>query len=196
MTEKCSIALFPLRTVLIPGGLISLKVFEPRYLSMVAKCMRSQQGFGVVLIREGSTASKVVTLHEVGTLAHIIDFDQLEDGNLGILCSAEARFRIIRYWLQADQLLMADVELLPETVPAVLPKKYPEMKVVLQRFLRNQKYEGHFSDRGPETEDTRWVSYRLMEYLALSHEVAQELLEMNMADRLQRLEWMLRDYFE
>ena len=51
------IALFPLHTVLFPGGPLPLRIFETRYTDMVRRCMREQQPFGVVMIQEGDEAA-------------------------------------------------------------------------------------------------------------------------------------------
>ena len=84
VTRLMSIPLFPLRTVLFPGGTLPLRIFEPRYVDMVRWCMREAQGFGVVLLREGSDVldakdpdghEQAPQIFDVGTLAQIIDFD-------------------------------------------------------------------------------------------------------------------------
>src|SRR5580698_5521108 len=89
-----SLSLFPLRAVLFPGGLLPLRIFEPRYLDMIGECMRSASAFGVILIRAGGETGAVTALAEIGTSAQVVDFDQREDGLLGILCRGGRRFRL------------------------------------------------------------------------------------------------------
>jgi Lon protease-like protein len=92
------IPLFPLNTVLFPGGPLPLRIFETRYTDMVRRCMREQSGFGVVMIQAetaagpGPETDKLARTAETGTLATIVDFNQLSDGLLGITCIGGSRF--------------------------------------------------------------------------------------------------------
>ena len=74
--EVRELPLFPLNMVLFPGGPLPLKIFEPRYLDMVSRCMREQSGFAVVLVNEGEEASIATSFAATGTEAHIVDFDE------------------------------------------------------------------------------------------------------------------------
>ena len=76
--------LFPLNTVLFPGGLLPLRIFEPRYVDMVGRSMREGTPFGVIPIRSGPEAGGVVETAEIGTTVRIVDFSKLPDGLLGI----------------------------------------------------------------------------------------------------------------
>ncbi len=102
--ERQRIALFPLHTVLFPGGPLPLRIFETRYTDMVRRCTREQQPFGVVLIQEGEEAGPVATTATVGCSARIADFYTLQDGLLGIACVGERKFRVQRVWRDADGL--------------------------------------------------------------------------------------------
>ena len=79
------IPLFPLHTVLFPGGLLPLKIFEARYIDMVSECLRNDSGFGVCLIRQGHEVGQAAITRSVGTYARIMDFQQYPDGLLGIM---------------------------------------------------------------------------------------------------------------
>ena len=87
------VALFPLNTVLFPGGPLPLRVFEPRYLDMISRCMKEDAPFGVLLIRDGHEAGPATT-HHVGTLARVTDWYQGSDGLLGITAIGTERFRL------------------------------------------------------------------------------------------------------
>ncbi len=89
-----TIPLFPLNTVLFPGQLLPLHIFEARYRQMIGECMRLSQPFGVVLIREGDEIGETAEPFDVGTTAHIIQAEQLKDGRMNIVCVGKARFRI------------------------------------------------------------------------------------------------------
>jgi uncharacterized protein len=100
---------FPLRTVLFPGTALRLRIFEPRYLDMVSRCLREDVGFVVVLIRAGSEVGPATT-HEIGTLARIADWDRMSDGLLGITARGVERVRLHASRRQPDGLLLAQAE--------------------------------------------------------------------------------------
>src|SRR5688572_24277878 len=88
--------LFPLNTVLFPGGPLPLRIFEPRYVDMVRACMRDGAPFAVMMIRSGREvgAGAVASMATIGTAARIVDFDQLPDGLLGIVCEGAQKVRV------------------------------------------------------------------------------------------------------
>jgi len=94
--SAAELALFPLGTVLFPGGPLRLRIFEPRYLDMVRRCLKESRAFGVVLILEGEEAGAAASVATTGTNARVVDFDALPDGLLGIDCLGEQRFRVAR----------------------------------------------------------------------------------------------------
>ena len=90
------IPLFPLGTVLFPGGPLPLRIFEARYIDLVRRCMREGSGFGVVLILDGTEAGDTpAQICDVGTYARIVDFSGEPGGLLGIEARGERRFRIL-----------------------------------------------------------------------------------------------------
>src|SRR5690554_6125759 len=107
--------LFPLQTVLLPGGRLALRVFEPRYLDMVARCLRETNRFGVVAIRDGAEVGAATT-HDYGTSAEIVDWDQGPQGMLGIVAAGREPFRLVASRRQADGLYVGTVEWL-DVVP-------------------------------------------------------------------------------
>src|SRR5215472_14441288 len=97
------LALFPLNTVLFPGGALPLRIFETRYLDMVSRCLKEGQGFGVCLIREGAETG-AAKIHMAGTLAEIGDWSRGEDSLLHILVRGTRRFRVSALRQQPDGL--------------------------------------------------------------------------------------------
>jgi Lon protease-like protein len=89
--------LFPLNTVLFPGQVLPLHIFEPRYREMIADCLASDRTFGVVFIREGSEVGDTSIPHQVGTTAVIQEVEHLPDGRMNILTLGQERFRLERY---------------------------------------------------------------------------------------------------
>jgi Lon protease-like protein len=96
--------LFPLNTVLFPGQLLPLHIFEPRYRQMIAECHQANTPFGVVLIRAGQEVGSNAVPHEVGTTAKIVQLEKFPDGRYNILCAGDARFKILRTHLDKPYL--------------------------------------------------------------------------------------------
>jgi Lon protease-like protein len=89
-----TLALFPLNTVLFPGQLLPLHIFEPRYKQMIGECIQHGRPFGVVLIRSGDEVGAAAEPYQVGTTAHIVQVEHTTDERMNILCVGNARFRI------------------------------------------------------------------------------------------------------
>jgi Lon protease-like protein len=191
MSGGVEIALFPLNTVLFPGGSLPLRIFEARYIDLVRACMRTGSGFGIVLIVEGVEAGGPVSTSEVGTYARIIDFSQQPDGVLGIHAVGERRFRILARRRARDGLNLADVEWLPDEPQVELPGEFAELVPALDVAL-DQMGEPH-SARERRPHDASWVSGRLAELLPVPAEHKQHCLELD--DPLERLRY-LRPMFE
>ena len=194
-TASQELPLFPLKTLLFPGGVLPLRIFEPRYLDMVSACLRTDGGFGVVAIHEGREAGgQPTSIHPVGTLARIMDFDALDDGLLGITCLGVQRLRVIGHRLQPDQLLLGQVLWLPDD-PALPPLPGHEpLARVLRDLLKNAELASYARFLAPDWEDAAWIGNRLAELLPLPLHTRQALLEMN--DPRQRLDVLLAIFQE
>jgi len=175
--EASVIALFPLHTVLFPGGPLPLRIFETRYTDMVRRCMREQQPFGVVLIQEGDEAGPVATTATIGCSARIADFYTLKDGLLGISCVGERKFRVLRVWRAADGLNMGEVDWLEPEPARALPGEYARLGATVRCAVdelsqQYQHVEKHF-------DDAAWVGARLTELLPIELNDKQVLLELD-----------------
>jgi uncharacterized protein len=182
---SASIPLFPLHTVLFPGGPLRLRIFEPRYLDMVSRCMREDCGFGVALIIAGQEAGAARTV-EIGTLARIVDFEQLDDGLLGITARGERRFRIVHVHQESDGLNVCQVEWRADEARAEVPPQHAVLAELLQRAI--EQIGPAYGELTPAYDDATWVSMRLAEILPLAPIERQELLELN--DGPERLQWL------
>ncbi len=174
--------MFPLNTVLFPGGPLPLRIFEARYLDMISERLRIGEPFGVLLIREGDEAGRAST-YSIGTLARITDWYQGSDGLLGITAIGEQRFRLLSAERMPDGLNVGDVELLPEEPPTPLPEEYQGVAKILADVLDDlgRLYE----DLERRYDDAGWVSYRFVEILPIDLEQKQACLEHS--DPLERL---------
>lgn len=180
--EVRELPLFPLQAVLFPGGPLPLRIFEPRYLDMVSRCLREQSGFAVVLIGEGEEPAGSVSFAATGTEARIVDFDRLQDGLLGIRCIGRERVRVIEAWREADGLNRGRVLDVPADPLLPLPQEQAWLGEVVRRALPEA---GDTYDQVERREDAAWVGNRLAEMLPISLADRQALLEMT--DPIERL---------
>jgi Lon protease-like protein len=187
MADDSIIPLFPLHTVLFPGGPLPLRIFETRYTDMVRRCMREQLPFGVLMIEEGDEAGDVATTAAVGCSARIADFGTLADGLLGISCIGERRFRVERVWREADGLNMGAVEWIAPGAIVALPEEYSRLAATVRRALG--ELEEHYQHVERRFDDADWVGNRLAELLPIELADKQALLEID--DPLARLDALL-----
>lgn len=180
---RVELPLFPLSTVLFPGGPLLLRIFEPRYLSMVSRCMREGHGFGVVLIDSGSEvgAARFVS---TGTIAEIVDWHRQRDGLLLIVAEGRDRFSVASWRQQPDGLYVGELELLASEPALALPDEFAYLRELLEVRLEN--LGAQFGRAARSYDDATWLGYRLSEVLPLSAVKKQALLELD--DPRQRLE--------
>ena len=185
--SRLHIPLFPLHAVLFPGGVLPLRLFEPRYLDMVSECLRRDSPFGVCLIRAGHEVGAAADTYAIGTLAHIRWFERRDDGLLGIHVEGGQRFRILHRTVQPDQLIRAEVALLAPEPACAVPADCTPLVPLLQGILDQLAFPYAKLER--RYEDAAWLGARLTELLPLKLELKQYLLQMD--DPLARLERLL-----
>lgn len=167
------IFIFPLHTVLYPGGILPLKIFEQRYIEMTKICLRDNRPFGICQIREGRETGTPALPEPIGCLATIAQWDMPQGLFQLIVCGGE-RFRIIESRVAANGLISAQVELLPsESAGAEMDITCCEvLKVVIDKV-------GAANFPAPiRLDDPAWVAYRLAEILPVDAAVKQRLLEL------------------
>jgi uncharacterized protein len=170
--EAAALPLFPLQTVLFPGGRLPLRVFEQRYLEMAKACLRDGTPFGVCLIREGREVGEPALPEDVGCTARIVDWDMPQLGLLQVVAHGERCF--------------AQVEMLAEAGDAPLDAGADLCARVLRRIV--EAAPAGLVDTPPRYDSAAWVSARLAELLPLSLASRQRLLEMDEPrDRLEIL---------
>lgn len=190
MTATQELPLLLLNTVLFPGGILTLRIFETRDLDMVSACLRANSGFGIVSVHESRKADKtLIGFRTVGTLARIVDFDQLEDGLLGITCRGMQRFRVVSHRLQPDLLPLGQVLWLPDD-PMLPPLPSHELLVrILRDLLEHEEMAFYARFLTPDWENAAWIGNRLAEFMSLPLPTQQALLEMT--EPQQRLDILL-----
>ena len=175
-TASSTLALFPLRTVLVPGAALGLRVFEPRYLDLVRDCGHSGEGFGVCMIIDGEEAGAVSATAAFGTEARIEDFGTGEDGLLTLRVRGRRRFRVQRTRVRDNGLIVADVGWRDPEPDDELHPEHAVLGQVLDHIL--QQLGGEHADAAPAClDDAAWVGWRLVELLPLADRQRQALLQ-------------------
>ncbi len=174
------IPLFPLGTVLFPGGRIPLKIFETRYVDMVSRSMRESAPFGIVGIISGREVGLTPECHRVGTTATIESWDQGADGLLHIVALGAEVFEIVEFSVANDGLALADVTLRTATPSGQVPLKFAPLRQLLQEIYERQ------ADLAPPLpwlwDDADWIAYRLAEIMPVPIEQRVEALGMSGAE--------------
>lgn len=181
------LALFPLNLVLFPGGLLPLRIFEPRYQRMVSECLRREEPFVVAAILDGGPeAGGVASTAGSGTLARIVDWERLDDGLLGLLCDGQERVVLGAVETEQDQLLRAEVIRQPAAAAQPLPADLAWTAALLDRLL--QRIGDPFDRLRAAEPNADHVAGRLTELMPLPISEKQALFEMEDAvERLRRL---------
>ncbi len=176
------IPLFPLHTVLFPGGMLPLKVFEQRYVEMTKACLRDDAPFGVCLIREGSEVAHRgddagPVFFPIGTMAHVTAWDVPQVGILHLATRGGARFRVERHERTASGLAVGEVVPLPaEPKVALTPAQAPLARLL--EAVAARAGPGRFPPDG-DFDDASFVGYRLAELLPLPLPIKQTMLEVS-----------------
>ena len=185
------VPIFPLNTVLFPGGLLPLRVFEARYMDMARDCLKRDAPFGVCLIREGSEVGAPAVPEAIGCLAKIIECDMQQQGILNVKTQGGQRFRILERRAGAQGLTSADLELIPAEPSVAVPAEFAACARLLEMVVADQ---GSAIFAEPHAyNDAAWVGYRLAEILPVPLAAKQKLLELG--DSVARLS-ILQRYLE
>jgi len=178
------VPIFPLRTILFPGSKLPLRIFEPRYLDMVSHCMRSNIEFGIVLSRKVPQPGMLET-YATGTLATIIDWNQGDDGLLGITTLGTNKFELLSMTKQEDGLNIGEIRILEKEEDFKAPLNFDNMVNLLEAILEDVDL---YHERDNFFESASWVSFRFAEILPLKIEDKQKCLEFD--DPILRLNFL------
>jgi Lon protease-like protein len=151
------IPLFPLSAHLLPGGRMSLRIFEPRYVRMIKEACATDTGFGVCMLDSKGDKNSNAHIYPIGTFAKVIDFDLLDDGFLGVTVEGQDCFKINSITTQTDELRVGECEYIKRIF-----ENYPELKAL---YLT------------PQFNDPIWVIYRWLELLPVDALQKQEFLQ-------------------
>jgi len=174
--KRETLPIFPLGTVLFPGAILPLRIFEVRYMDMAKACLREGTPFGVCLIREGSEVGAPAVPEPVGCTARIAECDVEELGILKVRAEGIDRFRIVSREVNPQGLIVGEVEPLAAEAQVDgidgLAESAEFLRKVILAIGAGRFNEPHRFD------DATWVSFRLAEILPLRIDVKQKLLEL------------------
>ena len=182
--------LFPLRSVLFPGGYLPLRIFEPRYLDMVQRCQAQGEPFGVVALTEGQEVRQREgagfqreAFHAVGTLARIEHFEHEQPGLIHIRTRGAQRFSVTSSRRLSHGLWVGELALLPDDAPVAVPEDLRSAARQLQALLESWRERA-----GPEElplqppyawDDAGWLANRWAELLPMPLDDRQRLMSMD-----------------
>lgn len=189
---SAQIPLFPLQSVLYPGGTLSLRVFEVRYLDLIQRCHKEKVPFGVVCLQQGSevrraptpgqTETPVEVLHDIGTLAHIEVFERPQPGLMLIRCRGGRRFQLQGSEQLKHGLWIGACDLLDEAAAVPVPEDLHSLRDDLQRLYRSLQADAAGRDdvlpiQPPlQWDDCGWLAYRWCDVLPVSPQLKQKFL--------------------
>ena len=205
-----SLPLFPLETVLFPGGTFALRIFEVRYLDMIGKCHKTGAPFGVVALTQGAEVRKadagaatsdafaLELFHAVGTLATITEFTIPQPGLMVIRCTGLQRFRVTHQERLKHGLWVANVTPLANDLVVKIPDDLQVVAVALDNLINTLRTRGAPLAQMPvqapyQLDDCGWVANRWCELLPMPLEQKQRLMELD--NPLLRLE-LVNDLLE
>ena len=189
-TTDNQVAIFPLNTVLFPGGRLPLRIFEQRYIEMTKQCIANNRPFGVCQIKEGREIGTPAVPEAVGCLASIIEWDMPQLGVFELKTEGTQRFRILHSEVARNGLITATIETLPPEEPATPSSALcaEVLKAIIDKIGSvHFPAPNHF-------DDASWIGYRLAEILPIDRDTRQSMLLLSdPAERLSQLEQLLNE---
>lgn len=183
MNTRDGVAIFPLNTVLFPGGVLPLRIFETRYIDMVRECMHREAPFGVCMITKGNEVGTAASHEAVGCLARIVDFDTEEAGLLHLRTIGGQRFHIRARAIEKNGLVRADLELLDADPEVEVPDEHAPCAALIRRVVddlvtREPDAAQRMIAEPYQYESAAWVGNRLCEFLPIPLKARQKLMEL------------------
>ena len=177
-------ALFPLNTVIFPGSILPLQIFEQRYLNLIKDCMKQQTGFVIVLISEGKEVGAAPQIYSTGCYVEIVDWEALPNGLLGISIEAKYRVHLSNSAVRDDGLLLAETTAIKSTLDDKnpLPEAFSALADTLQQLL-NHPFASQYKNK-VDFDNMADICYRLSELLPISNKHKQLLLETDSSEQM------------
>jgi Lon protease-like protein len=168
------LALFPLSSFILPGGRMRLRVFEPRYVRLVSEASAGKRDFAMAQINPYVNQQHADRILPLATRVQIEDFEQLEDGLLGITIVGIEKVEIVKRWQEADKLNVAEVTELDSWPSQAVAAEYHELTLQLQKMLLHYPALKELYPE-PKYADAAWVASRYLELLPMQPALKQQL---------------------
>ncbi len=182
-----NVPIFPLSTALFPEGVLSLRVFETRYLDMVSSCLKQDVPFGVCMIADGYEVGGAARCYQIGTLAKIVNWEQSKGEVLQVEVLGCQRFKILDSKVSKQNLITATIKIMDEKPVVAVPNELFKLKGMLEIALNKQAVD--ISADAEQLNNANWVGCRLTEVLPMEGVIRQRLLEID--DPVERLHVIL-----
>jgi len=191
-----SLPLFPLNSVLYPGGYLPLQIFEVRYLDMIGKCFKANVPFGIVTLNQGSEVRQAPgnaaggnsfaaeIFYPTGTLARITKLSRPQPGLMLIQCTGSQRFEVSQHELLKHGLWVAHVKLLDADQIVPVPSDLKPVANTLKRVITTLQAQGTPPEQMPmqppyQLDDCAWVANRWCELLPMPQELKNRLMALD-----------------
>tara|TARA_Y100001970_G_scaffold166173_1_gene203229 strand:- start:1460 stop:2056 length:597 start_codon:yes stop_codon:yes gene_type:complete len=180
MSDNFTSPLFPLSINVLPGALLPLQIFEPRYIDMIKKCLGDAEGFSIVLTKEEPSLSREgpISIHDIGTYVEIVDFNQLDNGLLGITVKGKSKVNIFETWRQDDELLLGNIEIIDEEDNDLSNEpQYKDLWNMIEEIIRHPEIKK--LNLEVDFNSSKSVCYILASILPLRSQEKQSILELD-----------------
>jgi len=185
MNNYNDIAIFPLKSIILPGGQFPLRIFERRYIDMIRDSLKTNSGFVIALTKKD--ADYISSVHDYACYVEIVDWSQLDGGLLGITVEGKSLVTLSNCKLDETNLLRGDTQLIKSSIDHLIPQKYQ----ILSKFYRKiyPEIKAYIFHNKPKYNDANWIGFRLIECLPIEISDKADLIATN--EPLDRLEKIL-----
>ena len=190
-----NIPIFPLKSIVLPGGLFPLRIFERRYIDMITECMKTDKGFCIALTKTEEPNLYVTDIYEYGSFVKITDWGQLDDGLLSITVEGKNIVKILKSNLNGSGLLNGTIEHLESEKEYMIPQKYLTLSKFYKKIYPGIKNFINFKEE--RYADASWIGFRLTECLPLDLPTKANLISINNAiDRLEMINTLIHKLYK
>lgn len=184
MNKFTNIPIFPLKSIILPGGQFPLRIFERRYIDMIKNSLKKNTGFVIALTKKD--ADYISSVHEYGCYVEIVDWSQLDGGLLGITVEGKTIVKLKDCVLDEANLLKGNAIAREQEIDHIIPKKYQ----ILSKFYKKiyPEIKAYIFHNNSNYNDANWVGFRLIECLPIEINDKADLISTNEPlDRLEKI---------
>ena len=185
MNNYNDIPIFPLKSIILPGGQFPLRIFERRYLDMIRDSLKTNSGFVIALTKKD--ADYISSVHDYACYVEIVDWSQLDGGLLGVTVEGKSLVTLSNCKLDETNLLRGDAQQIKSSIDHLIPQKYQ----ILSKFYRKiyPEIKAYIFHNKSRYNEANWIGFRLIECLPIEISDKADLIATN--EPLDRLEKIL-----